>query len=92
MASFGEGEARWAAILFLAIAGVTSASAHGVWRIKQDHWSDADEKGFGEFVAAIGEISRKILQKLSGGCCIGPKKLVDEQNPHETASNVLRVD
>ena len=31
------------------------ASAHTAWRIVKDHWSAADEQGFGQFVDAIGE-------------------------------------
>src|SRR5580700_3569389 len=38
----------------LALVAATPASAHSAWRIKQDHWTDADEQGFGNFVAAIG--------------------------------------
>lgn len=33
-------------------AGVAEAAP---WRIVKDHWSEADEKGFGEFVQAIGQ-------------------------------------
>ena len=33
-----------------------AGSAHGSsWRIVKDHWSEADEKGFGDFVQALGE-------------------------------------
>jgi len=39
------------AILLLA-GGQASA---GAWRIVKDHWSEADEKGFGQFVQALGE-------------------------------------
>jgi hypothetical protein len=40
-----------AAILLL-VGGQASA---GSWRIVKDRWSEADEKGFGQFVQAIGE-------------------------------------
>ena len=35
--------------------GVSSADAAGPWRILKDHWTQADEDGFGKFVAALGE-------------------------------------
>ena len=38
-------------VLCLSLAG---AHAAGSWRILKDHWSEADEEGFGRFVAAIG--------------------------------------
>jgi hypothetical protein len=28
---------------------------HGLYTIRYDHWTDADERGYGEFIAAIGE-------------------------------------
>jgi hypothetical protein len=40
------------ALVFL-LAGAATAAA-GDWRITKDHWSDADEAGFGKFVAALG--------------------------------------
>ncbi len=44
--------------LFLAMLmvclGAGGAEAAGGWRITRDHWSEADEAGFGKFVAAIG--------------------------------------
>ena len=43
-----------AGALALVLLG-TPAFAHSLWVIKKDHWSDADEQGFGKFVAAIGE-------------------------------------
>ena len=47
---------RAAAILVLVLiaAGVMPATAKP-WRITQDHWTEADEQGFGAFVEAIGE-------------------------------------
>lgn len=33
----------------------SSAQAGSTWRIVKDHWSDADERGFSEFVEAIGK-------------------------------------
>ena len=47
-----------AALAFLALALVSAAVAPAAaepWRITKDHWSDADEKGFGAFVQALGE-------------------------------------
>jgi hypothetical protein len=43
-----------AAFLCAALFG-QAAHAHSTWRITKDHWSEADEQGFGQFVAAIGE-------------------------------------
>ncbi len=40
------------AAMLVLCAGVAQAAP---WRIAKDHWSEADEKGFGEFVQAIGE-------------------------------------
>src|SRR5215472_18112238 len=42
------------ALAFVALGG-SAALGHSTWRILKDHWSDADERGFGNFVAAIGE-------------------------------------
>lgn len=36
------------------MAGTVPASAKP-WRILRDHWTAADEKGFGAFVQALGE-------------------------------------
>src|SRR5215471_1455913 len=41
--------------LALVTLAVPAASGHSSWRILKDHWSDADERGFGNFVAALGE-------------------------------------
>jgi hypothetical protein len=47
--------AAWLAVVlvasFLAVTGAHAAP----WHIKKDHWSEADEKGFSDFVQAIGE-------------------------------------
>jgi len=40
-----------AAVAFTAVAPASAAS----WRIVKDHWSEADEKDFGDFVQALGE-------------------------------------
>ncbi|HWD48612.1 MAG TPA: hypothetical protein VG309_01715 [Rhizomicrobium sp.] len=44
------------AVMFALCAGPAFA-AHGnaAWRITKDHWTQADEEGFGRFVQAIGE-------------------------------------
>ncbi len=42
------------ALAFVALSG-SAALGHSTWRILKDHWSDADEQGFGTFVAALGE-------------------------------------
>jgi hypothetical protein len=41
--------------LILMAAGLAPAGAAMPWRITSDHWSQADEDGFGRFVAALGE-------------------------------------
>src|SRR5215467_7239371 len=41
------------AALLLLLAAPSAEAAP--WRILKDHWSDADEQGFGDFVRAIGE-------------------------------------
>jgi hypothetical protein len=41
-----------AALLFICAA---QSAAAAPWRILKDRWSDADERGFGDFVRAIGE-------------------------------------
>src|SRR5215468_5384340 len=44
-------------ILALAVVALSGSAAlgHSTWRIAKDHWSDADEQGFGNFIAALGE-------------------------------------
>jgi hypothetical protein len=43
-------------ILVAAAAFAGAGPAHAAnWRIVKDHWSEADEKGFGDFVQALGE-------------------------------------
>ena len=41
--------------LILTAAGLAQAHAAMPWRITRDHWSQADEEGFGRFVTALGE-------------------------------------
>src|ERR1700677_4082596 len=45
------------AMLFAALSLILLAApaAAGPWRITADHWSQADEDGFGRFVTAIGD-------------------------------------
>ncbi|MGQ0742348.1 MAG: hypothetical protein ACT4OG_08680 [Alphaproteobacteria bacterium] len=57
---------------FLALAAVfavLAAQAHAgtTWRITKDHWSEADEKGFSEFVRAIGESDCNTTQSCVRG-------------------------
>ena len=40
---------------FLTLFLLAAPASAGAWRITKDHWSDADEKGFGQFVQALGE-------------------------------------
>jgi hypothetical protein len=42
-------------VLILTVAGFAQAHAAMPWRITHDHWSQADEEGFGRFVTALGE-------------------------------------
>src|SRR5271168_5355603 len=42
----------WLALLLLLPA---AARADDMVRIRADHWTSADERGYGEFIAAIGE-------------------------------------
>ncbi len=35
--------------------GVSTAFGSSIYVIRYDHWTDADERGFGEFITAIGE-------------------------------------
>ena len=46
-----------AVIAFCAMVTVTPAAADGplTYRIMHDSWTDADERGYGEFIAALGE-------------------------------------
>ncbi|HUO89456.1 MAG TPA: hypothetical protein VMU08_09805, partial [Rhizomicrobium sp.] len=48
-----------------------SAQAGG-WRILKDHWTKADEDGFGKFVAAIG----------ASNCSSSQSCLRDTSNPY----------
>jgi hypothetical protein len=42
-------------IVFGAAPAVAGPQSSNVWRITKDHWSQADEEGFGRFVTAIGD-------------------------------------
>ena len=42
-------------LLLIAAMGLAAPASAGTWRVTKDHWSDADEKGFGAFVQALGE-------------------------------------
>ena len=43
------------------LAACTAAQAGGPWRIVKDHWSEADERGYSQFVQALGETSVQLL-------------------------------
>lgn len=58
------------AALLLVLA--VPAAAHGGWRITRDHWTPADENGFGQFVQAIGE----------SNCSSSESCLRDNANPY----------
>jgi hypothetical protein len=51
---------------------VAGAHAAGSWRILKDHWSTADEEGFGQFVGAIG----------ASNCSSSESCLRDPANPY----------
>lgn len=70
------------AVLILCLS-VPTAHAAGSWRILKDHWSAADEKGFGQFVAAIG----------ASNCSSSESCLRDPSNPYRaTDSHFLDID
>ncbi len=46
--------AAFFAVIGMVLLAVAPAQAETTWRITKDHWSEADEEGFGKFVAAIG--------------------------------------
>jgi hypothetical protein len=69
-------------ILILCLC-VPAAEAGGNWRILKDHWSQADEQGFGQFVAAIGASS----------CSSSESCLRDPANPFRaTDKHFLDID
>jgi hypothetical protein len=67
----GKFGAAFLAVLFLCLAG-HGAQAAGTWRITKDHWTDADEAGFGKFVTALGE----------SNCSSSESCLRDPANPY----------
>jgi hypothetical protein len=70
-----------AAILVMCLS-VAGAQA-GAWRIDKDHWSEADEQGFGQFVAAIG----------ASDCSSSESCLRDPANPYRaTDKRFLDID
>jgi hypothetical protein len=78
------GMVRKAALAVLLVCGVAqSADAAGAWRIVKDHWSDADEAGFGRFVTALGE----------SNCSSSESCLRDAANPYrKTDQRFLDID
>jgi hypothetical protein len=73
--------------LFLAMLmvclGAGGAEAAGGWRIVKDHWSEADEAGFGKFVAAIGATN----------CSSSQSCLRDPANPYrDTDQHFVDID
>jgi hypothetical protein len=62
----------WMAVGLVFCLCVPAAHAAGAWRIVKDHWSEADEEGFGRFVAAIG----------ASDCSSSESCLRDPANPY----------
>ena len=80
---------RMAPLLFLMLTLAVpagAAPAHGStlpWRITRDHWSNADELGFGRFVTALGE----------SGCSSSESCLRSTANPwRDTDAGFMDVD
>ena len=72
-------------ILALALVALSGSAAlgHSTWRILKDHWSESDEKGFGDFVAALGETN----------CSSAESCLRNPANPYrDTDQNFKDVD
>ena len=61
---------RWA--VWLVVVACLCVPAQASWRITKDHWSAADEAGFGRFVAAIG----------NSDCSSSESCLRDPSNPY----------
>ncbi|MDE2134971.1 MAG: hypothetical protein KGM97_07935 [Alphaproteobacteria bacterium] len=61
-----------ASVILILCVSLTGAHAASSWRILKDHWSDADEEGFGRFVAAIG----------ASDCSSSESCLRDPANPY----------
>ncbi len=61
-----------ALVLVLGILGAASQAHARPWRVLKDHWTEADEQGFGAFVQAIGET----------GCSSSESCLRNPANPY----------
>ncbi len=76
---------RWAFIIaaIAIFSGAGGARAAGAWRVTRDHWTAADEAGFGKFVAAIG----------ASDCSSSESCLRDPANPYrDTDQNFVDID
>ena len=72
-----------AAVILALCLSLAGAHAAGSWRILKDHWSEADEEGFGQFVAAIG----------ASDCSSSESCLRDPANPYRaTDQHFLDID
>jgi hypothetical protein len=70
-------------ILAFAIFLCATPALAGGWRITKDHWTDADEAGFGKFVAAIG----------ASNCSSSESCLRDVANPYRnTDQHFIDID
>ena len=71
------------AAVVLAVASVAQGASAAPWRITKDHWTEADEEGFGKFVAAIGNTI----------CSSSESCLRDAANPYrKTDQRFLDID
>lgn len=71
------------AAFVLVLAFAASSAEAAPWRITKDHWSEADEQGFSDFVQAIGETN----------CSSSQSCLRNAANPYrKTDQNFVDVD
>ena len=72
-----------ASVILVMCLSLTGAHAAASWRIQKDHWSAADEEGFGQFVGALG----------ASNCSSSESCLRDPANPYRaTDQHFLDID
>ncbi|MEO5667360.1 MAG: hypothetical protein ABIR96_04805 [Bdellovibrionota bacterium] len=64
-------------VLLLLAPTLASAHTDGIWRIKKDRWSDADEAAYSAFIAKMGESHCN----TTGRCFDAPENPYRDQNP-----------